>query len=321
MFLYFDSRSTPVVQRVTLRAGDGRFYTGISDAESALVGLAAEHVRRAMMDTAAIPSTHPPRTEPGKRLTSHSWSLELLPRHAYEVAYTPGEAVIGFAFESQSGAHAFSSDRVTPFFSKPNSLAYVPSGCAVFSSSREGGEYLRVTTTGKHLAEMLPQRQFNDFIDPIAIGAAQIIRTQLLIGEPARLMLDEHVIALCERVEHVLTGRAVEPKVGRSMTSARLRRIDEIIESSIDEEITIELLANAVGLSEAFFIRSFKAATGKSPHSYLIDRRLAKARTLLETSKFDLREIALAVGFSSHAHMTAAFRARLGVTPSRLRQR
>jgi AraC family transcriptional regulator len=96
--------------------------------------------------------------------------------------------------------------------------------------------------------------------------------------------------------------------------------VDEVIESCIDEVITIKKLADAVGLSEAFFIRAFKAATGKSPHSYLIDRRLAKARILLNASSFDLREIALAVGFSSHAHMTAAFRSRYGVTPSRLRQ-
>ena len=104
------------------------------------------------------------------------------------------------------------------------------------------------------------------------------------------------------------------------MTSKRLRLVDEIIESSIDEDITIKQLADAVGLSEAFFVRAFKAATGKTPHSYLIDRRLARARVLLSASTFDLREIALAVGFSSHAHMTAAFRSRYGVTPSRLRQ-
>jgi AraC family transcriptional regulator len=40
----------------------------------------------------------------------------------------------------------------------------------------------------------------------------------------------------------------------------------------------------------------------------------------LRTSHHDLSDIALAVGFSSHAHMTAAFRERLGVTPSRLRE-
>jgi AraC family transcriptional regulator len=79
-------------------------------------------------------------------------------------------------------------------------------------------------------------------------------------------------------------------------------------------------MAAAVGLSEGFFIRTFKAASGKSPHSYLIDRRLAQARLLLRTSNHDLREIALAAGFASHAHMTAAFTQRLGIAPSLLRR-
>lgn len=272
------------------------------------------------MGTVGIQETDHARRQRGKRLATDAWSVELLPRHAYEVTYTPSEAVIGFAFETQLGNHAFSSDRIKPFFSKPNGLAYVPIGCTVFSSSEQGGEYLRITLPHYGLDEAIPQRQFSDRIDPAAIHAAQIIRSQLLTHEPATLLLDEQIVLLSERVKCVLSGRTAAPKVGRSMTPARLRLIDEVIESFIDEDITIKKLADAVGLSEAFFIRAFKAATGKSPHSYLIDRRLAKARILLGGSKFDLREIALAVGFSSHAHMTAAFKSRYGVTPSRLRQ-
>ena len=272
------------------------------------------------MDTVRTPNANQERTKAAKRLVVGAWTVELLPRRPYEVTYTPEEAVVGFAFESQVGVHAFSSDRVRPFSSKPNGLAYVPAGCPVFSSSREGGEYLRLTISSKAFAEALPERQFNDFIDPIAIHAAQIIRNKLIADEPDTLLLDEQIVILSERVKHVLNGHASQPKHGRSITPARLRLIDEIIESSLNEDISIRFMADTVGLSEAFFIRAFKAATGKSPHSYLIDRRLAKVRNLLETSQYDLREIALAAGFSSHAHMTAVFRARFGITPSRLRR-
>ena len=275
------------------------------------------------MDTVRTPNADQERMQAGKRLVIDAWTVELLPRRPYEVTYTPEEAVVGFALESQVGVHAFSSDRVCPFSSKPNGLAYVPAGCTVFSSSQEGGEYLRLTTSPEtfgETGETLPERQFNDFIDPIAIHAAQIIRNKLIADEPATLLLGEQIVILSERVKHVLKGHASQPKHGRSITPARLRLIDEIIESSLNADISIRFMADTVGLSEAFFIRAFKAATGKSPHSYLIDRRLAKVRKLLETSQYDLREIALAVGFSSHAHMTAAFRARFGITPSRLRR-
>jgi AraC family transcriptional regulator len=272
------------------------------------------------MNTVVQSDTGRVSKESGRRLAIGSWSVELLPRHAYEVMYTPDEAVVGFAFESQIGSHAFSSDRVRPFFSKPNSLAYVPIGCAVFSSSQEGGEYLRVTKADEFIGEVPAQRQFNDFIDPIAISAAQTIRNLLLTNSPAPLLLEEKLIILAERVKCALKGNLVESRQGRSMTPARLRRIDELIDATINQDVTIKVMADALGLSEAFFIRAFKAAVGKSPHSYLIDRRLAKARKLLKTSHHDLREIALAVGFSSHAHMTAAFRTRLGITPSTLRR-
>jgi AraC family transcriptional regulator len=46
-------------------------------------------------------------------------------------------------------------------------------------------------------------------------------------------------------------------------------------------------------------MRSFKNTTGKSPHSYLIDRRLAKARSLMRDSNAGLADIAHACGFSS----------------------
>lgn len=256
---------------------------------------------------------------PSRRLTVGAWHVELLPRQAYEASYIPDQAVVGFAFESQKGMHAFSNDKVRPFRSKPNSLAFVPGGCEVFSSSQEGGEYLRVTAADGLAMNDLPQRQFNDVIDPIAIRAAQHIRNLLLTNTNAPLCVEEQIITLVQQVHCNLKNGVAEPMKGRSMTPARLRCIDEIIDSAIDQEVSVTTMANALGLSEAFFIRAFKAAVGKSPHSYLIDRRLAKARILLHTSNHDLREIALAVGFSSHAHMTAVFRTRLGTTPSQLR--
>jgi AraC family transcriptional regulator len=270
-----------------------------------------------------VNTSNTPKTETGergRRLTVGSWRVELLPRRPYKASFVPDRSVIGFAFESQSGTHAFASDRVRPFLAKPNSLAYLPSGCDVFSLSPDGGEYLRVIDeTGANMNDMT-QRQFSDAIDPVAISAAQSIRSLLLANAAAPLLIEEKAIILVERVRHALKGSLAEPAEGRWMTSARLRCINELIDSTIGQEVTIRDMAATLGLSEGFFTRAFKAAVGKSPHSYLIDRRIARARVLLRTCPHDLSDIALAVGFSSHAHMSAAFRKRLGVTPSHLRE-
>src|SRR5438552_11517344 len=103
--------------------------------------------------------------------------LELLPRAAYEAAYTAVVGTIGFAFETQYGTHALGSDRRVPFYTRPNTLAYLPVGCDVYSRSSGGGEYLHI-----RLPDWTPAkaRQINDVLAPQAIWAAHAIRRALL---------------------------------------------------------------------------------------------------------------------------------------------
>jgi AraC family transcriptional regulator len=263
------------------------------------------------------------KNEPVRRLAVGPWLIELLPQQSYETSYIPEQSAIGFAFDSQQGTHAFASDRKRPFYARASSLAFTPKGCEVFSSSPNGGEYLRVMNVGGVQLDGLTQCHFNDVVDPAAIVMAADIRKLLLNSGSsiASFSIEEMTIFLAERVQLVLDGRLPEAVSARSMTPARLKYIDELIDSAIDQALTVGHMAASLGLSEGFFIRAFKEAVGKSSHSYLIDRRLSKARILLRTTRHDLREIALATGFSSHAHMASVFRERLGIAPSDLRHR
>ena len=108
--------------------------------------------------------------------------VTLLPATAYDVRYTPGFPVIGFAFEAQDGAHAFASDRKRPFRARPNSLAYIPAGCEVTSRSPTGGEYLTISVAHSGQEPALPERRFNDYIDRRAIAAAESLRRTILSG-------------------------------------------------------------------------------------------------------------------------------------------
>jgi AraC family transcriptional regulator len=248
-----------------------------------------------------------------------SWTVELLPRAGYEARYTPAAPVIGFAFESQTGIHAFGSDRRSAYRARPNGLAFVPSGCDVFSSSESGGEYLKVTLGPKMQAPWALARRFSDAVDPAALTAATDLRRLLL--SPATIdPLD------CERLVLALESRAaamlghVPGRAEVWMTPQRLRRIDELIEARLDARLTVQDLAGALGLSTGFFARAFKRATGRAPHDYIIDRRIARARLLLRERRLSLAAVALASGFASHAHMTATFRTRLGISPQSLRK-
>jgi AraC family transcriptional regulator len=241
----------------------------------------------------------------------------LLSSHPYCASYTAASPIVGFAFDSQVGIHAFGSDRRVDFRTKANGLAYVPEGCDVYSRSDVGGEYLRIALRPEPGESPAPR--FSDRIDRAAINAAHALR-RMLLADAARDPL------ACERLVHVLKERAVMPgerplRPAAWMTPRRLRLVDELIEARLDSGLTVEQIATTLGLSAGFFTRAFKAAIGKSPHDHIIDRRLARARTLLRRgTEPDLGAIALASGFASHAHMTATFRRRLGVAPSELRR-
>ena len=256
-----------------------------------------------------------------RRAEVGAWCAELLPRSAYEVVYTPLLPIIGFAFDAQVGVHAFGSDRRIDFRARPNGLAFVPAGCDVYSQSKHGGEYLRITFEGFGGEPWSRSRRFSDVIDPRAIDAAQQLRCELLASNGVdELQCEQFVLVLRERTACVSSGPAVEPAARSWMTPRRLRLVEDLIEARLDAKLTVQDLADAVGLSAGFFCRAFGAAVGKAPHDYIIDRRVSRARTLLWNATFDLSAIAHASGFASHAHMTATFRRRLGVTPSELRR-
>ena len=257
--------------------------------------------------------------EPLRHAKAGPWLVELLPKTAYEARYTPEDAVIGFAFDGQSGSHSFGGDRKSEFRTRPDGLAYVPAGCEVYSCSTTGGEYLKISRRGTNAGFNATDRRFSDRIDPLAIASAHELRKLLLSQQPVEpLALERLLSTLEDRVRSFLFDSLDDDVSGSWMTSRRLRIINEVIDEGLAEKITVEDLANALNLSTGFFSRAFKAAIGKSPHDHIIDRRVAFARSLLRGG-MGLTDSALAAGFSSHAHMTSTFRKRLGTRPVDIR--
>ncbi|MEL6979982.1 MAG: AraC family transcriptional regulator [Pseudomonadota bacterium] len=242
-------------------------------------------------------------------------TLRLLPAAAYEARFTPAAPMIGFAYDLQEGAHAFASDRLRPFLTRPNSVAFTPAGCDVASLSRRGGEYLVLELTGAPAREA--SEQFTDRASPAAAAAALRLRRLLLAAAPIdRLELEESAAALREA--------ALSPTFdlvrAEALTPRRLRRLDAFIEAALGEALTVERIAAEMELSSGYLTRALKAAIGMTPHAYLLERRLARARRWITGSTAPLAEIAAECGFASQAHMTTQMRRRLGATPAQLRR-
>ena len=93
----------------------------------------------------------------------------------------------------------------------------------------------------------------------------------------------------------------------------------DYIEASLASEISLRDLADVACLSPHYFLSAFKKATGKTPHRFLIEMRIAKSRELLMKPQMSIAAVALAVGFSSQSHFTTVFGRLTKTTPASYR--
>lgn len=109
------------------------------------------------------------------------------------------------------------------------------------------------------------------------------------------------------------------PRAPGCLAPGLLARLKEHIETNIDCSLSILELANLAGLSLSHFARSFRRSVGLPPHSYVKQRRVARARQMLAATDLPVAEIALVLGFSDQSHFTRRFREVTGVPPGAYR--
>jgi AraC family transcriptional regulator len=165
-------------------------------------------------------------------------------------------------------------------------------------------------------------QQFTNVADPLFTSLATRLRRAALLGAATPpLAMETLVAAAVERVSGLLDAGTQKTRPERRMPRRRLQRILDHFEARLAKDVRLADLATDIGLSESYLARTFRAATGTTLHAALVERRIARARSLIEAAwrrgaPTSLAEVAAATGFSSHAHMTTAFRRVLGITPS-----
>jgi transcriptional regulator GlxA family with amidase domain len=100
-----------------------------------------------------------------------------------------------------------------------------------------------------------------------------------------------------------------------------IQTVREFMDRHLQEPLTVPELATRAGFSTAHFIRAFRAAFGVTPHRYLRDRRLERARELLATSALPITDVCDRVGFQSLGTFSYLFRKSTGESPSEYRAR
>lgn len=99
----------------------------------------------------------------------------------------------------------------------------------------------------------------------------------------------------------------------------RMARVLEHVEAHLDAPLGVADLAAVAEISVFHFSRVFHAAVGVSPHRYVTQRRVERARRLLADPAIPLAQVAFSAGFASQSHMGAVFKAHTGTTPGAYR--
>lgn len=101
----------------------------------------------------------------------------------------------------------------------------------------------------------------------------------------------------------------------------RLRRARDAMDRDYAEPLDVTALARAALMSPGHFSRSFRAAFGESPYSYLMTRRIERAKALLRRGDLTVTEVCFAVGCTSLGSFSSRFTELVGETPSAYRAR
>ena len=190
----------------------------------------------------------------------------------------------------------------------------------------------RCTTHWRYAAELARRHPTAD-VDPDVLYVADppiytSAGTAAGIDLCLHLVRQEHgsatATALARRMvvpPHRAGGQAqyVEAPVPRTACGPTLEPLLSWLVTTLDRDHTVDSLAARAHMSPRTFARRFKAATGTTPHDWLVAQRVLLARRLLEDTDLGVDAVALRSGFGTAAMLRHHFTRRVGATPQAYR--
>ncbi len=164
----------------------------------------------------------------------------------------------------------------------------------------------------------LTERGFNDaFLAETARKFPSLIRHP---GAHDAIFADALVEVVVIALADLALGRSLTRRPVRRLSFAEMRRLSEFAATHLADGISLRDFAALLNMTEFHFSRAFKVTTGQSPHQWLLDRRVDRARLLLaSTPRLSGEEIARQCGFADHPHLARVLRRLTGATMSELR--
>lgn len=160
---------------------------------------------------------------------------------------------------------------------------------------------------------------------PRLYAAQRLLVQRLLRGTPADpVAVEEVALHIVDKALDSLVGPPACARPASTRTRGRhreqVRAVREILQRRYTEPLHLTDMAAAVGLSVNHLCRVFRREAGMPLHRYLRRLRLNHAFDAAAAGAADLTGLAFDLGFSSHSHLTAAFRQEFGIAPSLVRR-
>lgn len=165
--------------------------------------------------------------------------------------------------------------------------------------------------------ELIPHLITQDaLIHQIGLGLKTQLQTNdvnsRLYAESAATFLAVHLL------QNYSTRKSIVKAYAGGLPQQKLRQATEYIQEHLAQEISLNELAEYLGISRYYFCRLFKQSTGLSPYQYVIQQRVERAKQLLLKGKLSISAIAIACGFTHQSHLNRHFKRLTGVTPKML---
>ena len=165
--------------------------------------------------------------------------------------------------------------------------------------------------------EMLPHLITQDaLIHQIGLGLKAQLKTN---GSDSRLYAESAATFLAVHLlQNYTTRKSSIREYEGGLPQQKLKQSIDYIQDNLAREISLNELANELGISRYYFCRLFKQSTGFSPHQYVIQQRVEQAKQLLLRGEMSIADVAQVCGFAHQSHLTRHFKRLTGVTPKTL---
>ncbi len=164
--------------------------------------------------------------------------------------------------------------------------------------------------------------QFMSEQDLLIQGVFATLKSEIQIGGiGGNLLIDSLKMALgIHLLRNYCTTLPKLSSYANGLSAAKLKLVTDYINAHLDLDLKLTELSAIAQISPYHFLRLFKKSLGVTPHQYILQQRIDRAKYLLQSSSLDISEIALRVGFCDSSHLTRCFKSILGKTPSQWRQ-